>query len=114
MNSYVKDYDKTMANITIDAKDALAYIINGESEKLEAKHLEALKLRKDSLKSNPLLLELLAKTTGGNVLLQEFVAETDKKKQAMMMLGLIDFIRKTDNKVNLNFKKKTKGDKVEE
>ena len=27
---------------------------------------------------------------------------------------LIDFIRKTDNKVNLNFKKKTKGDKVEE
>ena len=114
MNSYVKDYDKTMANITIDAKDALAYIINGESEKLEAKHLEALQLRKDSLKSNPLLLELLAKTTGGNVLLQEFVAETDKKKQAMMMLGLIDFIRKTDNKVNLNFKKKTKGDKVEE
>ena len=114
MNSYVNDYDKTMANITIDAKDALAYIINGESEKLEAKHLEALKLRKDSLKSNPLLLELLAKTTGGNVLLQEFVAETDQKKQTMMMLGLIDFIRKTDNKVNLNFQKKTKGDKLKE
>jgi hypothetical protein len=112
MNSYVKDYDKTMANITIDAKDAIGYIINGESGKLEAKHFEALKLRKDSLKSNPLLLELLAKTTGGNVLLQEFVAETDQKKQAMMMLGLIDFIRKTDNKVNLNFQKATKNDKI--
>ena len=113
MKHHVKEYDTTMANISIDAKEGLAYILNGEANKLEAKHLKALALRKDSLKTNPLLLELLAKSTGGNVLLQEFMQETDKKKQALMLLGLIDFINKTDNKVNLDFKSKNKDDKIE-
>jgi hypothetical protein len=45
------------------------------------------------------------------MLLQEFFAETDKKKQLAMLMGLIDFIKKTDGQVPLKFLKEKKKKK---
>ena len=111
MNHYVKEWDRTQAVITLDTKEALEMILTGKAHKLEAKHYNALNIRKKTLESNTLLRELLAKMAGGDMLLQEFFAETDKKKQLAMLMGLIDFIKKTDGQVPLTFLKEKKKKK---
>jgi hypothetical protein len=47
-------------------------------------------------------------------LLQDFLTETDSKKQAIMIMKLVEFIEKTDNTYPINFIKEQKSDKIEE
>jgi len=108
----LQQYEKENAQVTLDFKEAIVNLTTGEP--LTNKHKMALLARSESLKTNNLLIDRLSQMAGGTVLLQDFLTETDSKKQAIMVMKLVEFIEKTDNTYPINFIKEQKSDKIEE
>ena len=108
----LQQYEKENAQVTLDFKEAIVNLTTGEP--LTNKHKMALLARSESLKTNKLLIDRLSQMAGGTVLLQDFLTETDSKKQAIMIMKLVEFIEKTDNTYPINFIKEQKSDKIEE
>jgi len=108
----LQQFEKENAQVTLDFKEAIKNLTTGEP--LNEKHKIALVIRGEALKTNKLLIERLSQQAGGTVLLQEFLTETDSKKQAIMIMKLVEFIEKTDNTYPINFIKEENSDKIEE
>ena len=108
----LQQFEKENAQVTLDFKEAIVNLTTGEP--LTNKHKMALLTRSEALKTNKLLIDRLSQMAGGTVLLQDFLTETDSKKQAIMVMKLVEFIEKTDNTYPINFIKEKKSDKIEE
>jgi hypothetical protein len=108
----LQQFEKENAQVTLDFREAIKNLTTGEP--LTNKHKMALLTRSEALKTNKLLIDRLSQMAGGTVLLQDFLTETDSKKQAIMVMKLVEFIEKTDNTYPINFIKEQNSDKIEE
>jgi len=95
------DREKSRENLIF--RGAIKKILDASDEKLTTEEITVIAKRKNYIKNNTLLRKQIGKVSGGTDLLQLLLSETDRKKQALIIKNIQNFVQENPKDFPLLF-----------